>query len=121
MIFVWIIVIILIIMFVKRQQSQVPGSKNWTPMSKKMYDTLYQAGVGEESLREFVDMENQLILYERDSVCNLIDRSIEAEQMSQKIKDRFKGFDFRYHQIYLKQTADPSRTVDKHLTCLGVV
>lgn len=115
MFLILLILVVLIIAFVSRQQSQFPGS----PMSKKMYDTLTHAGIGEESLREFVDMENQLILYERDSVCKLIDRHIEAEQMSQKIKDRFQGFDFRYHQVYLKQTADPSRTVDKHLSCFG--
>lgn len=99
---------------------EVSGSKHFymsEGMSRGMYKRMEDSGVTSESLKAFVHMEDRMLELERLSVCSGIPRHLEVSAISQQIKDRFPAFDFTYHGIHVKQSADPSRLINRTITC----
>jgi len=92
-------------------------TKNFSQRSIQAYDQLKEAGVGNESRLEFLMMEDRLRELEKMSVCQDISTIMEISRMSQQIKNRFPGFDFSYHTLYIKQTAEPNKLIDKTISC----
>ena len=111
---------ILMYAFFNAPSEQVPGSKNFhmsDGASAAMYKLIKEQGMSDENLRRFVIMEDHFLELEKVSVCTGIPRLGEAMSMSQQIKDMFLGYDFSYHTFHLKQTADPSRVINKFVSC----
>jgi len=76
-----------------------------------------ESGYSEESLQEFAMMEDQFLEYEKQTVCHHIARLREAMTLDQQMRDRFQGWDFSYHQKHIKQMSEPSKLVNKDLSC----
>lgn len=99
---------------------EVAGSKHFymsEDMSKGMYKRMEDSGVTSDSLKAFVHMEDRMLELERLAVCSGIPRHLEVSALSQQIKDRFPAFDFTYHGIHVKQSAEPNRLINKNITC----
>lgn len=92
-------------------------TKNFNQRSTQAYEELKKAGVGKESLLEFLMMEDRLLELEKISVCQGISTNREITKVSQQIKNRFPGFDFSYHTLYIKQAAEPGKVIDKDIKC----
>lgn len=124
---IWILVILIIAFFVfgaeyTEDNVGVLGykTKNFHMshgMSKKMFETMKQDGVSDETLKEFVMMEDRLLEVERKSVCSQTARQFEAVGVSDQIKKRFLGYDFSYHAKHIKQASEPEKMINRSITC----
>ena len=61
--------------------------------SKKMFEKMKKDGMPEESLKQFITMEDRFLSLERKSVCSQISRKFEAFALSDEIKKQFGGED----------------------------
>lgn len=124
---IWILVILIIAFFVfgaeyTEDNVGVLGykTKNFHMshgMSKKMFETMKQDGMSDETLKEFVMMEDRLLEVERKSVCSQTARQFEAVGVSDQIKKRFVGYDFSYHAKHIKQASEPEKMINRSITC----
>ena len=124
---IWILVILIIAFFVfgaeyTEDNVGVLGykTKNFHMshgMSKKMFETMKQDGMSDETLKEFVMMEDRLLEVERKSVCSQTARQFEAVGVSDQIKKRFLGYDFSYHAKHIKQASEPEKMINRSITC----
>jgi len=124
---IWILVILIIAFFVfgteyTEDNVGVLGykTKNFHMshgMSKKMFETMKQDGLSDETLKEFVMMEDRLLEVERKSVCSQTARQFEAVGVSDQIKKRFLGYDFSYHAKHIKQASEPEKMINRSITC----
>lgn len=124
---IWILVILIIAFFVFGAQYTEDNvgvlgykTKNFHMshgMSKKMFETMKQDGVSDETLKEFVMMEDRLLEVERKSVCSQTARQFEAVGVSDQIKKRFMGYDFSYHAKHIKQASEPEKMINRSITC----
>lgn len=124
---IWILVILIIAFFVFGAQYTEDNvgvlgykTKNFHMshgMSKKMFETMKQDGVSDETLKEFVMMEDRLLEVERKSVCSQTARQFEAVGVSDQIKKRFMGYDFSYHAKHIKQASKPEKMINRSITC----
>jgi len=125
--FVWILVII-IVLFIMRdfdstgERVTVLGfSTNYFHMShgesKKMFEQMRKDGLGEESLKEFIMMEDRFLNLERLSVCTQTSRKMEAFGLSKEINEQFLGYDFSYHAKHLKQISEPHKLINRSIVC----
>ena len=73
--------------------------------SKELFEQMKAEGVSEQSLMEFAQLEDQFLSMEKESACFKRSRKMEAIALSQQIKERFKGYNFAYHTIHIKQVA----------------
>lgn len=85
--------------------------------SKELFEKMKSEGVSEQSLMEFAQMEDQFLSMEKESVCFKRSRKMEAIALSQQIKERFKGYNFAYHTMHIKQVAEPDKNINKYLSC----
>lgn len=85
--------------------------------SEKMYKRMKTDGLPEESLKEFVMMEDRFLNLERKSVCSQTSRKLEAFALSDEIKRQFRGYDFSYHTKHLKQIAEPEKIINRSISC----
>ena len=85
--------------------------------SKEIFASMKDGGVGEQSRRNFAQMEDRFLALERETVCRRVSRLTEATNLSNQIKDRFPGYDFTYHGDHLKQMAEPDKFINKNLRC----
>lgn len=85
--------------------------------SKELFEKMKSEGVSEQSLMEFAQMEDQFLAMEKESACFKRSRKMEAIALSQQIKERFKGYNFAYHTIHIKQVAEPDKNINKFLVC----
>jgi hypothetical protein len=92
-------------------------SKFFGPDSIDKFNELKKDGVSSESLKEFLSMEDRFLEYEKESVCNKVSRTVNATALSQKIKDRFTGYNFSYHDDHIRQMTIPDRLINKNLVC----
>ena len=118
----WVILFVLFLVFWSDATSQPSEdgykTRNFGDDSIKMYNLMKNNGLSSESLRNFLVMEDQFLKYERETVCTGVSRIRNAAALSLQIKDRFKGYDFSYHDdIHMKQMDSPSRIINKNLTC----
>jgi hypothetical protein len=123
-IFLFIITLIIILMFgdnfKKSNQIYIGEYKtiNFQKDSIEFYRKLEkESGYSVETLQEFAMLEDQFLSYEKETVCHQISRLREAMVLDQQMKDRFQGWDFMYHQIHIKQMAEPSKVINKNLNC----
>ena len=114
-----IILIYLLTKYHHSDQISLDGykTKYFKQRSLETYEKLKEEGVSNESLVEFLVMEDRLLELEKMSVCQGISTITEITRMSQQIKTRFPGFDFSYHALYIKQAAEPGKVIDKDLRC----
>ena len=129
MLLVWILMII-IVLFIIRGVDNITGesvsvlgfSTKYFHMSngesKKMYEQMLKDGIPDESLKEFIMMEDRFLNLEHLSVCTQTSRIIEAFGLSKQIKDGFLGYDFSYHAKHLKQIAEPPKLINRSIICL---
>jgi len=104
----------------RRIQEEVGDSKYFYMshgLSVDMYNKMKEDGLSEQSLKEFVKMEDRLLEIEKFSVCNRVARTTEAVGVSQNIKDRFTGYDFSYHGEHLRQVAQPTKLINRKIVC----
>jgi hypothetical protein len=85
--------------------------------SKAMYLKMHADNIGGNALKRFVQMEDEFLQLERKSVCTGIPQIVPASILSNKIKDAFPRYDFSYHTFHLKQTAEPSKTINRKIKC----
>ena len=128
MLLVWILMII-IVLFIIRGVDNITGesvsvlgfSTKYFHMSngesKKMYEQMRKDGIPDESLKEFIMMEDRFLNLERLSVCTQTSRIIEAFGLSKQIKDGFLGYDFSYHAKHLKQISEPPKLINRSIVC----
>lgn len=124
---IWILVILIIAFFVFGAQYTEDNvgvlgykTKNFHMshgMSKKMFETMKHDGMSDETLKEFVMMEDRLLEVERKSVCSQTARQFEAVGVSDQIKKRFMGYDFSYHSKHIKQASEPEKMINRSITC----
>jgi len=107
--------------YVKYKDDQVSineyKTKYFTPNSLELFDELKEGGLSDQSLLEFATMEDQFMKYEHKSVCENVSYFREATMLNEQMKDRFLGWDFRYHQKHLQQIAQPEKIINKNLSC----
>lgn len=80
--------------------------------SKEMYTKMRSDGMRDDGLKTFVNMEDKFLQLEMQSVHSGITRVGEATVVSNKIKNTFPGYDFSYHTMHLKQTAEPGKDIN---------
>ena len=124
---IWILVILIITFFLfgaKYTEDNVGimgyKTKNFHMshgMSKNMFESMKQGGLSNESLKEFIMMEDRLLDVERKSVCSQTARQFEAVGISEQIKKRFLGYDFSYHSKHIKQASEPEKLINRSITC----
>lgn len=86
-------------------------------MSTDMVEAMKRDGLSEESIKEFIMMEDRLLEVERKSVCSQTARQFESVGISDQIKKRFAGYDFSYHTKHIKQASEPSKLINRSITC----
>ena len=92
-------------------------SRYFGPDSMEKFKELQNTGISPDSLKEFIAMEDQFLSYEKESVCNKVSRTTNATALSQKIKDRFTGYNFSYHDAHIRQMNTPDRVINSNLRC----
>lgn len=85
--------------------------------SKRMFERMREDGMGAESLKLFLMLEDRLLKIEQTSVCSGNPRVHEAFAVSDEIKETFLGYDFSYHASHLKQVAEPHKLINRSLRC----
>ena len=85
--------------------------------SKENFTIMKNGGVGEQSLRQYAQMEDRFLALEQETVCRKRSRLIEATNLSTLIKERFPGYDFTYHGKHLKQMAEPDKVINANVRC----
>ena len=128
MIIAWILILIIVLFIIRdiditgERVSILGFSTKYFYMSngesKKMYEQMRKDGIHDESLKEFIMMEDRFLNLERLSVCTQTSRIIEAFGLSKEIKDGFLGYDFSYHTKHLKQIAEPPKLINRSIICL---
>ena len=128
MIIVWLLILITILFIIRdiditgERVSILGFSTKYFYMSngesKKMYEQMRKDGIPDESLKEFIMMEDRFLNLERLSVCTQTSRIIEAFGLSKEIKDNFLGYDFSYHAKHLKQISEPHKLINRSIVCL---
>ena len=120
----WIVValFVLFLLFWSDSNSQPSEdgykAKNFGPDSMDMYLLMKANGLSSSSLRDFLIHEDQFLKYERETVCNNVSRLTNAVALSRQMRERFKGYDFSYHDdVHIKQMDSPNRVINKNLTC----
>ena len=128
MIIVWVLILVTIL-FMIREADNITGervsvlgfSTKYFYMSngesRKMYEQMRKDGIPDESLKEFIMMEDRFLNLERLSVCTQTSRIIEAFGLSKQITDGFLGYDFSYHAKHLKQIAEPHKLINRSIVC----
>lgn len=127
MIIVWLLILITILFIIRdiditgERVSILGFSTKYFYMSngesKKMYEQMRKDGIPDESLKEFIMMEDRFLNLERLSVCTQTSRIIEAFGLSKQITDGFLGYDFSYHAKHLKQIAEPHKLINRSIVC----
>jgi len=127
MMLIWILVLIIILFLMRDVDStgervNVLGfSTKYFYMSngesKNMYEQMRKDGIPDETLKEFIMMEDRFLNIERLSVCTQTSRIIEAFALSKRISDTFIDYDFSYHAKHLKQIAEPHKLINRSIVC----
>jgi hypothetical protein len=86
-------------------------------MSYKIVNEMKRKGAPEETIKEFIQMEDRFLEAERKAVCSQTSYQFEAVGMSDKIKRKFIGYDFSYHAKHIKQASEPEKIINHTITC----
>lgn len=115
-----IVAFLLLVRNDQRNIEEVEGSKHFylsDGKSKQIYEQMKRDKLSEQSLKEFVYMEDRFLQLEKMSVCQQISYASEATGISENIKTRFGHYDFRYHQVHIKQCSEPNRLINHKIIC----
>jgi hypothetical protein len=85
--------------------------------SKEMFNYMKNDGMSQEKLKEFIMLEDRFLEVENGAVCKGVARSYEGLAISDKIKTTFVGYDFSYHTKHLKQISEPTKLINRNITC----
>jgi hypothetical protein len=85
--------------------------------SKNIYEQMRKDGMADESIKEFIMMEDRFLNLERLSVCTQTSRKMEAFGLSKQIKEQFLGYDFSYHTKHIKQISEPYKLINRSIVC----
>ena len=85
--------------------------------SKEVVEKMVQDGLSKQSVEEFVSMEDQFLYMEKETVCKGVSLKVPAMELSRQIKERFRDYDFKYHNLHIKQISEPSKAINPWLTC----
>jgi hypothetical protein len=125
--FIWILVLIIVLFLI--QDFDITGervtilgySTKYFYMShgesKKVSEQMRKDGMADESIKEFIMMEDRFLDLERLSVCTQTSRKMEAFGLSKQIKEQFLGYDFSYHTKHLKQISEPYKLINRSIVC----
>ena len=86
-------------------------------MSLEVIQKMKDDELPQYSLEEFASMEDEFLRLEKETVCSGVSYKIPAVEMSNKIKSRFPNYDFRYHNLHIKQVSEPSKSINPWITC----
>lgn len=86
--------------------------------SKEMFNKMKNDEMSKEKLKEFIMLEDRLLEVENGSVCAGVSSRYEGFALSDKIKTTFVGYDFSYHAKHLKQISEPTKLINRNITCL---
>lgn len=86
--------------------------------SKEMFTKMKNDGMSKEKLKEFIMLEDRLMEVENGAVCEGVAKRYEGFALSDKIKSTFLGYDFSYHAAHLKQISEPTKLINRNITCL---
>ena len=86
-------------------------------MSNKIVDDMKKNKLSEDSIKEFIMMEDRFLEIERKAVCSQTPRQFEAVGVSDQIKKRFLGYDFSYHAQHIKQASEPQKLLNRSIVC----
>lgn len=115
-----IIAIILMFRYDIRTYEEVENSKYFYlsgGKSKDMYKQMKADKLSEDTLKEFVQMEDSFLKKVKEAVCQRIARTREVAGISEIIKERFPTYDFRYHQEHIKQASQPDKYINTYIVC----
>jgi len=85
--------------------------------SKRIFEKMREDGMGSDSIKRFIMLEDRLLQIEQKSVCSGNPRVHEAFAISKNIKESFLGYDFSYHTKHLKQVAEPHKLINQSVRC----
>ena len=83
--------------------------------SLRIFKEMKDNNAQESTLKEFLQMEDSLLKMEYNTVISGGSYHIQGTSLSSDIKDRFVGYDFGYHDVHIKQMAEPSKLVNKYM------
>jgi hypothetical protein len=117
----FVLVFLAVLSLMHEKQGGVQGSPRFFYLSdgesEKMYHKMRKDGVSAQRLKDFVDMENQLLGLEKTAVCTGVPYSQQGNAISRKIKETFPKYNFKYHAIHVKQIAEPVKTINRKIRC----
>lgn len=114
------VILFLAVLSITHEKQSVQGSRFFhlsDGESAKVYHMMRKDGVSAQRLKDFVDMENQLLGLEKHAVCTGVPYSRQGNAISNKIKESFPKYNFKYHTIHLKQIAEPVKTINRKIEC----
>ena len=85
--------------------------------SKRIFEKMREDGMGSDSIKRFIMLEDRLLQIEQKSVCSGNPRVHEAFAISKNIRESFLGYDFSYHTKHLKQVAEPHKLINQSVRC----
>ena len=86
-------------------------------MSVEIIEKMRDDGLPQHSLEEFATMEDEFLRLEKETVCGGHSLKIPAIELSRSIKERFPTYDFKYHNLHIKQISEPSKSINPWLSC----
>mgnify|MGYP000049759983 CR=1 FL=1 len=118
MFIVWLLILIIVMFIMIRNSDNITGervsvlgfSTKYFYMSngesKNMYEQMRKDGIPDESLKEFIMMEDRFLKLESLSVCTQTSRIIEAFALSKEIKDNLVHIDILVNNAFSEKRED---------------
>mgnify|MGYP005644760017 CR=1 FL=1 len=88
-------------------------------MSLEILKKMQADGLCQERLEEFATLEDEFLYLERQTVCGGKSFRVPMMELDTQIRDRFSAYDFKYHNMHIKQASEPTKQVNPWLTCPG--
>jgi hypothetical protein len=88
-------------------------------MSLEVLKKMQSDGLCQERLEEFATLEDEFLYLERQTVCGGKSFKVPMMELDRKIRDRFAAYDFKYHNMHIKQASEPTKQVNPWITCIG--
>ena len=88
-------------------------------MSLEVLKKMQSDNLCQERLEEFATLEDEFLYLERQTVCSGKSFKVPMMELDTQIKDRFSAYDFKYHNMHIKQASEPTKQVNPWLTCVG--
>jgi hypothetical protein len=83
--------------------------------SVEIVEKMKKDGMSNESIKQFITMEDEFLRMEKETVYTGVSYLIQATELSTMIKERFVNYNFDYHNMHIRQMSMPSKVVNKWL------